>query len=227
MKRYDNIALCLYGTIDQIRGEIKLPQSIDGMKMTTFAHIVTNNPIESIGSTASTIDHCTWSVGTKSKKYHMSDIIYHGNGMIDSHSHPHVNHLRSMYLSVLNKKSYEVEKNQRFDLVMVKSVSDLETIGWKMYSMLVQRNSVEWGGIIRSATKKDYQCNGFWSMDDSLFVGRSADIDTISRISLAYEDGTIWKMTDTTELDPAYRTADRGSLLWKWASIRNLMISNA
>jgi hypothetical protein len=222
MKRYDNIAVCLHGTADDDLGQ--LPAFPTDVKVTTFAHIVKNDPTESTGSIPQGINHYTWSIGHKITRYHLSDIIVHGHKIADAFTNRHANRLTALHRSVLNKKSYEITHNQRFDLVLVMSFRDLEHIKDKMRSVLVKRHMLEWGGIVRSSLSKDHHSNGLWMIDESLFIGRSADIDTMSRLALAYEDGTLWKMTSTVDLDPAYRSANLGALLWKWASIRNIAI---
>ena len=202
----------------------ELPTLPSGVNITTFVHIIGNNPIESMGFLPHWINHYTWSIGSKTARYHLSDIIVHGHKIADAYTSRHMNRINAMYRSVINKKSHEIKLNRRFDIVAVVALNDIERVKDGLVTVLDSRNSIEWGGMIRSSLSKDHHSNGLWSIDDSLYVGSSADIDTMSRLALSYNDNTLWKMTNTVDLDPAYRTANLGALLWKWASIRNLAI---
>jgi len=220
MKSYNNIAVCIYGVSDDSRSEIEPLPPVDNATITIFTHVVGNDT----GVFPMNFNVTRSSPTRNPRRHHLGDIVNHGPGITDAHLYQHTDHLRAMYLSILNKKNHEIENNQRFDLVMVRSLQGLRSTEMTSRIMLGKRNSVEWGGVIRSAVKKDVFGNGLWSINDSMFVGRSADIDTMSRVSLAYDDESLWKMVQTSNLDPAYQTASLGALLWKWAAIRNISI---
>lgn len=207
-----SIAVCVHGThvpmLDRIPENLKV-----------FGHFVVNGNQSAQNPAALTNLKTSPPVSGPTREYKLRDVARVGERAAQWATLRHLNDAYALMMSVLHKKDHEISTNTRFDRVIcVRTCPGMPPLD----EMIAGHLGEYPGGTIRCKTLRDARDNNLWSVDLTVMSGASRDVDTLSRFYHSYSTGEFWDITHTTEIDPAYRQANLGSLLWKWMYLRNL-----
>lgn len=216
-----NISLCFHGCIDgiDVPSIIEQTKSIRGISA-IFGHGHSSSPVDH------QIDGFTFSATSQSalKNHHISDVIKYGFQAASTLSSRHLNCTNSMMMAVKNKKDHEISNNIRFDLVILARFGSFD-LTQAINKIVGSCRNMDLDGSLYCLINRNKNDNNLWTIDDQLIAASSRDMDTFSRFHFVYKDQTIWSILDSHDIDPAYKTASIGALLYKWSMLRNLGVS--
>lgn len=204
-------AICIYGNSSDLSDSSII--STLRAEYDVFGHL--------IGKNINNINNFVYSDSIELPKTHRLGDLIDNQQFVYAEKLRHIDLSFSLMNSIRLKSNFELENNFQYNVIIICKPQIIHNLLSMLDYIMVPDPY-----CISTNVKRNRSDNGLWSIDENIIVASSNDANTLSRFYFPYRAGEFWSFVSSCSLDPAWNCAEFGTLLYKWATLKNLHINS-